>query len=43
MSERFIVTSRAGESVVRTNDQADAERWQRILGGEVIDREAVLA
>lgn len=43
MSERFIVTSRAGEAAVRTNDAADAERWQRVLGGDVIDREAVTA
>lgn len=43
MTDRYLVTSRAGEAAVRTNDAADAERWQRVLGGDVIDREAVTA
>ncbi len=43
MNERYVVTSRRGEPAVRTDELPEAERWQRILRGEVIDREAVTA
>lgn len=38
MSERYIVTSRSGEQVVRTDDAADADQWRELLHGEVIDQ-----
>ena len=43
MTDRFIVHSRAGEPVIRTNNPAEAARWQQVLGGHVTDREQVTA
>lgn len=36
-SERFIVTSAAGEHVVRTNELSTARRYAHVLRGEILD------
>lgn len=41
MTERYIVTSAAGEHVIRTNDATTAAGYAARLRGEVIDRQAV--
>ncbi len=38
MTDRYVVTSRAGEHVVATDSLPYAERCLAILGGEIIDR-----
>ena len=38
ISERFVVTSAAGEVVVRTDDAGEAEDCRKILRGEVFER-----
>ena len=38
ISERFVVTSAAGEVVVRTDDAGEAEECRTILHGEVFER-----
>lgn len=39
MNERYVVFSRGGEAVVRTNSEDEAKRYVIILKGAVIDRE----
>lgn len=41
MNERYTVTSRGGEAVIRTNSREEAEWYSVILRGAVLDREAV--
>lgn len=41
--ERYIATNPAGRPIVRTNSNAEAERCAAIMGGRVIDRQAVTA
>lgn len=41
MNERFLVTTAAGQPVIRTNSERDAHRYSHVLRGRVIDREAV--
>lgn len=41
MNERYIVTTRSGQPVIRTDSEREAHRYQHLLRGQVIDREAV--
>lgn len=40
MTDRYVVTSRAGQHAVQTNSLSVAEVNLDILGGEIIDLEA---
>ncbi len=41
MHERYIVTTKSGQPVIRTDSEREANRYRHTLQGHVIDREAV--